>query len=353
LPAEERTSDAPCGYDLYAKMEDEEDQAELTRLFYVATTRAADYLLLSAGVPRLGSTKGPWTQLLAKRFDLQAGQVQGALPPGYETPAVRVTLTEPPQFAPDQAKSRRTDLQQIIVQVEELANSGPIELPQMAAAVPPDLSARRQYSFSRLSGGLRIAHPALETEDDPADAAADPMGLGTLVHAVLAKMEWGRQTDVAVEVTRHAEAQPGMSDAEVAAAVKMVGKLLQSERARQLAAARQVHTELEFLLAWKLPEVYLHGFIDCLYEDQDGNWRLLDYKTNNVSAASVPAAAAAYEMQMLVYALAAEQSLRCPLASVDLHFLRPGVDFSYQLDAAARRRLEMMVNQRLQEMSIM
>jgi hypothetical protein len=66
-----------------------------------------------------------------------------------------------------------------------------------------------------------------------------------------------------------------------------------------------------------------------------------------VSADSVPEAAAAYEMQMLVYALAAEASLGRRLASVNLHFLRPGVEFAFQLDAAARRRLEKIVNQRI------
>ena len=65
-----------------------------------------------------------------------------------------------------------------------------------------------------------------------------------------------------------------------------------------------MHAELEFLLAWP-PEssladgsgngenkqqpinlrgsLFIQGFIDCLYQDAAGDWRLLDYKTNLVS----------------------------------------------------------------------
>ena len=76
-----------------------------------------------------------------------------------------------------------------------------------------------------------------------------------------------------------------------------------------------VHREIEFLLAWPPDEPtqttadYLQGYIDCLYQDADGKWHLIDYKTNDVSAAACRDAAARYEMQMYVYALAAERAL--------------------------------------------
>ena len=46
--------EATTGYDLLMMAENEEDLAELSRLLYVATTRAADYLILSAGVEEPG-----------------------------------------------------------------------------------------------------------------------------------------------------------------------------------------------------------------------------------------------------------------------------------------------------------
>ena len=53
--------------------------------------------------------------------------------------------------------------------------------------------------------------------------------------------------------------------------------------------------------------------------------------------------AAEYELQMLVYALAAERILKCPPAELVLCFLRPGLEHRFAWDAAARRRVVELV----------
>jgi hypothetical protein len=70
----------------------------------------------------------------------------------------------------------------------------------------------------------------------------------------------------------------------------------------------------------------------------------LDDKTNRVARADVKAAAAGYEMQMLVYALAAEAALGQPPREMILYFLRPGVAHTLKLDPAARQRAVTLVN---------
>ena len=71
---------------------------------------------------------------------------------------------------------------------------------------------------------------------------------------------------------------------------------------------------------------YFRGYVDCLYQDDAGTWHIMDYKTNDVSAAQVPVVAGQYEMQLYVYALAAERVLGESPVELVLHFLRPGVD---------------------------
>jgi ATP-dependent exoDNAse (exonuclease V) beta subunit len=83
---------------------------------------------------------------------------------------------------------------------------------------------------------------------------------------------------------------------------------------------------------------YLHGFIDCLYQDMHGRWRLLDYKTNRARAGDVPQLVRRYELQMLVYSLACERALGAPLAECTLVLLDPGIEHSFAWDAAARER---------------
>ena len=64
-----RDEDATTGYDLLMAAENDEERKEISRLLYVATTRAADYLILSAGVDDPEKPTGPWMELLATRFD--------------------------------------------------------------------------------------------------------------------------------------------------------------------------------------------------------------------------------------------------------------------------------------------
>ena len=111
-----------------------------------------------------------------------------------------------------------------------------------------------------------------------------------------------------------------------------------------MAAAKQSFVEAEFLLAWP-PETNpaqctLGGYIDRLYQDEHGAWHVVDFKTNRVPAAGVAAIAANYELQMLVYALAAETILGSPPASVTLHFLRTGDEHRFAWDALVRGRAD-------------
>jgi ATP-dependent helicase/nuclease subunit A len=136
--------------------------------------------------------------------------------------------------------------------------------------------------------------------------------------------------------------------------IAMIERFLASPRAAEIATATDAHRELEFLLAWPpgaKPQAadaseqrYLQGFIDCLYRDAAGRWRLVDYKTNRVTAEGLAAAAAQYEMQMLVYALAAETILATPPAELALCFLRPGLEYHVAWGPAARQRAIEMVD---------
>ncbi len=141
----------------------------------------------------------------------------------------------------------------------------------------------------------------------------DPLGLGTLVHAVLAEIDLARPDELPALVQRHAlrhlaDAAGGLDEP-----IEMIGRFLASPRGAALAAAAEMHRELEFLLAWPTggdpAGQCLQGFIDCLYRDAAGGWHVIDYKTNRVAAGQLAAAAADYEMQMLVYGMAVERIL--------------------------------------------
>jgi ATP-dependent helicase/nuclease subunit A len=343
-----KTPSGASGYDLYAAVEKIEEHAELMRLLYVATTRAADYLILSSGVSELGSARGPWTDLLSRRFDLVSGELRVPLPPGYPRPRVKVTTSEPPLRDATTKGRRSRDLDRLADKAAALAEKGAGRTPPHTGPVAPDLLAQRQYSFSRLTGQLYDTSVTAETEEmPPGPAQLDPRGLGTLVHAALAEIHFKAPQDVGALVRRLAPRHlPKATAPDLDEPVEMIRRFLDSSRAGQIASADRAHQELEFLIVWPPSDAppqtsprYLQGFIDCLYRDPSGDWHVVDYKTNRVSRATLQAAAAPYEMQMHVYALAVERIFGREPKSLVLHFLRPGLEHHFPWDAAARKRV--------------
>ena len=345
---------ACCGLDLYHLVDREQEEQERTRLFYVACTRAADYLILSGGVFASAWPQGPWTKLLAERFDLTSGALACTLPAGYTAPEITVTMEKPATLARPRGNSRHRDLDKLVAKARDLAGSGDGRVPAAIGPVAVDTASRRQFSFSRLSGRLHAAprHGETHASDEDANLAPpkiDPRGLGTLVHAMLERIRFGEAGDARGLAAQLAPRHLGDDRAGEAAAVEMVSRFLETEEARRLADARQVHREMEFLLAWPPKAArehgrYLQGTIDCLYEDSEGRWHVLDYKTNRISADQVAAAATEYEMQMFVYALAAERVLGRAPEELTLYFLWPGVAHRFAWDEAARERARQQVN---------
>ncbi len=346
LPEADNGEATLSGYDLWRFVERSEDAAELNRLLYVATTRAADYLILSSGVPEVGSASGPWLQLLSRRFDLNDGRFLGILPAGATMPEVRVTSQEPPPAS----RWERTPRVDVEAMIDEALHS-----PGSSAAhrhgidtIVPSKKARRQYSFSRLYGTLHLPPQVVDDPDRLAERSVDPRGLGTLVHAVLAALDLRQPSNCQELVNRYAKRHLGEDPGQAAIAVQMIERFVASPRFAELAAAQEDHAEIEFLLRWPLPasaepETLIGGYLDRLYRDARGNWHVLDFKTNRVGESGVAPLAAAYEMQMLVYGLATEQILGVPPASLTLHFLRTGAEHAFDWDAAARERAVRLV----------
>ena len=405
-----RLADCTSGYNLFQQVELDEDMAELTRLLYVAATRAGDYLVLSSGLDDLDRPRGPWLELLRRQFDLRTGMPLHSFnpEPAATVPAVavgsglndpprvlaKVILDEPPLPKKLSAITKRVDLGKVIENARKLAAAGKGAVPEYMRPVAVDRHARRQYSVSRLNGTLRQQAPRQTelTDDMPAQTAAldtvgldtvgldtvglDALGLGTLVHAVLAELAGGKDDSPAtIEslVRRHAELHLPDAGDELAEPIRLIGGLTASPRWTLLREATCVHTELEFLLAWppdvgqisnlpkkedvgpiaNLPQprigdlrhnAFIQGFIDCLYQDPAGNWRLVDYKTNRISADTLPGTIEEYEMQMLLYALAVERVLDRPPVEIVLHFLRGNVEHPFPWNAAARRRAVELVD---------
>ncbi len=367
------------GWDMHQFAEQEQEREERKRLLYVACTRAADYLLLSSSIENLDKPSSDWMQLLGKRFGLADGDCLVELPAGYTPPEILVTTSEPKSTRKPAGPRGGADLRKMIEKTHHLAEAGKGNVPMEVAPIAIATQARRRFSISRLTG--KIESPPRHTDDveltpshnaeltsQQGDRDAQPTtdvarGLGNLVHGVLEWLDFRQPT---TDITGLCEflaprwfdiAKPQV----IAEATELVRGFLSSERAQQLAAAGSVHREVEFLLPWPptaqrqsfeqgAPSRSIHGYLDCLYQDESGNWHLLDYKTNHVESNhatpdGVRPLAGRYELQMFVYHLACQQALGAAPVECVLHFLRSGEEHSFHWDNAARDRVTEQIHQ--------
>ncbi len=364
-------------------------EEESTRLFYVATTRAADYLILSSSIKDPAEPSQAWTRLLAERFDLQSG-ICTAAAPGITPPQIRVTTVEPPEpekIALPRGKKWRdilADLPTVEVDAKQLA----AELGRMEP-VAANRFARRRFSISRLKSDLKALaettvkpgadqiDPAVpgagcvglagDWEELPNNSSADAAQLGILTHAVLAKLSLAHCKKLAPSLLRHwiedaSDRLNVLDPATREAARSMLDQFHQSPRCRELAAAKSIHTEVEFLLPRQTAApaelfatgssepLYFQGFLDLLYQNAAGEWWIVDYKTNMVpgDAAGYRKLVEEYRPQLSIYALAVEEALGGPPAGMVLHFLRTGQEEVFPWDAKARAEMETWLAQSLQ-----
>jgi ATP-dependent helicase/nuclease subunit A len=352
MPVDADEKPGCTGLDLYRHLENLEDLEERKRLFYVACTRAADYLILSSSIEDPAKPKRDWLQLVDESIDLTAGELRRPLPAGYGTPEVRVIAEKPRIDDEKVAAARGADLDRLVVKTRALAATQAGELPRGLDPIEADRRARRRFSFSQLTGMLQSSSEAVGEWLDQLSpetliasrTMSEAQEFGALVHAVMERVDFREPSGVR-EWCEFLAPQFVGGDRERAAtdAAEMIGRFLQSPRASELAAAKVVRPELEFVLPWPPgaggPEGrYFHGYIDCLYQDAAGAWRLLDYKTNRVTAGNVPEMANRYELQMLVYVMACEAALGQPLAECAIQWLHSGKEHSFCWDAAERRR---------------
>ena len=330
------------GRQIHAELEKDETLAEIQRLLYVATTRAADLLILSGTLlegPKGLKIEHPWLRLLNERFDLRTGQPRmapgsaaGSILAKYSRhlPEIHVHQTRPEVESPaESAQQRRLPLSQLRASVEQAV---PAPLPESMRSFVDRLSAHDRLSVSLLEqmveqrlgdlGRDDLEHLAglarVTVHEGPAAASSqrvpegDAIPLGHLVHKVL-ELTGTRPLETLDRVLVGWTPEP--SAAVVAVARECLARWPQSPLAAPLAELPANLREVDFLLPWPgsasaadAPGPLIAGQIDALWPTPDG-WVVIDYKTagslNLQTAATV--SLRKYGLQLGLYCLALEQ----------------------------------------------
>jgi len=380
--------DQPVSYRLARELEEQDLAEEDVRKLYVAATRHRDHLILVGADQRTregtlresGSHLARLDEVLGITRALKAGRETLEYDGGFEARVVRI--------APSRPAGRRgprplgTRLAERAPNAADLAEAlgkeaGPLDLPgvgpvpiEVAPAVP--LAATALADFEHCPMLFRWRHellvPEPRSEAPPAGGAppaVDPATLGTFFHRCLELVDFspgradlaGQARAIVPRVLAEMEldAPPAGLTEELAEMLRKLGRDPLSER---LSAARRRLREVALL--YRLPEAAgaageVSGKIDLLYEDAEGRWHVVDYKSDRVDAEHAPAHAARYELQMMIYVAAAARHPGLGptgggrVVDATVYFLRAGCSCRFAPDEAAlgrfHRRLAALVEE--------
>ena len=296
------------------------ESREERRLFYVAMTRARERLILS-GAAKLDA----WPAL---ENGGGGGPIAWIGPAVEPLDGVAVTFVRPEDLVPVPAAPAPV----------APPTPAPAPAPLEITSAPPAATAPpvRALSYSSLAEYERCGYrfyaervlrlpplPARAGEASAGDApAGHPAGAlsaldrGTLVHALLERLDFRRPARPSEAMIAEAARRSGLPAAPAGDAAAQVAELVErfadGEMCRRLARATAVRREarFRFLLgddrAAATAGVLIGGVFDVIAREPGGRTLVVDYKTDRLDGADPQALAdRAYGTQRLVYALAA------------------------------------------------
>jgi ATP-dependent helicase/nuclease subunit A len=279
-----------------------EERAEHRRLFYVACTRAGDYLYLSGDEPaaRLSRPRESWLAWALPVLEgWPSGEVDVRLPVAVDLAAIARSAPALPEL-PDAAAE---------VDYESPLVARPPVIPVRTSTPVTALLVQRDLPLFGHGDGLAsfrgvLAHRALQLQ----------YGGGSLPPLV----------DLAAVATERPVSRAGLE--RIAGDVEGYLARFAATPLGLALAAGEVEARFEVPFAWDWDGVPVHGVIDLLYRDGAGAWHVVDFKTDALDGRTAGEAVEPYLAQLGLYGLAVERAVgarptlaACFLRTGDLH----------------------------------
>ncbi|MDP7021517.1 MAG: UvrD-helicase domain-containing protein [Candidatus Krumholzibacteria bacterium] len=282
---------------------------EMLRLFYVALTRAKDYLLMSGiaatpdlrvdfPLPVLNPTKSFLDMLMSRLPGIEQKLYRLNIVGQDEIPS----LGEGVKAGPEKEKEapRKTHWPHLL----------PPELPPSRVEMPVTgltllRSCPLRWLLERRLGLRGLSEALFESYEERSErSAASGASFGSLLHGILENWDYRLPAEEAFE-----KATPGDLEGELREEARRILSSLEESKPMDfgvgpLSAAR-LRREESFLL--DLGELVLTGQTDLVAEGE-GRRVLIDWKSDRVEGEALKERASHYELQMQLYALALAES---------------------------------------------
>jgi ATP-dependent helicase/nuclease subunit A len=269
------------GWTMYQTAERAEDEAESIRLFYVATTRARDALILSAGGGPASRPASPAMRLLDERFDRQTGTCRARLPESWPSPSVRVTTERPAGPPAPRARPRRPALRAIAKIIRSPGGTGGSPTSELGLGTTGGRAASATRPVSPTPDTTSPPRPRPRWIDLDAARGLSPRAaaLDRLIRAVLSDPTATRPGSLGDAARRAARRQSPVAQADlVEEAVRRLEPWLLGSFGERLARAKTLERGFAWTAAWP-PDApgatVVAGWADLLARDAQGVWSVV------------------------------------------------------------------------------
>ena len=292
---------ATPGFEEMVDLDNRMTAAEHIRLMYVATTRARDHLVLSMRRPARGqkTTAAAIAEYMENQDDLWQPIELNELPASLRT------------------QSSDSDNQPYVID-ESLHSTEHVA--QWAADRKRAIDEFSRPQFVAATGLSRAFKDEEEEQDNPEPWRRGRAGtsVGRAVHAVLQSIDLA--TGAGVEHRSRAQAvAEGVPDREEEIA-RLAEVAVRSDIVRRAVASKRIWREVP--VAAPVGDGSLHGFIDLLFEEENG-LVVVDYKTDAVTVEQLPEVIDRYRLQGGAYAHAISQITGKPVKEMVFLYLQP------------------------------
>ncbi len=263
----------PPGWEAMAEREKAFDEAEKTRLLYVAATRAREMLVVSTWRQGKGAAKGVWAPFDAR---LTAELAEG--------PALELPGAVPPDFAAALAEFRA------------------------ARAARLASCAKPTYAVASVTS---LTHATASSEKPAWESTGRGLTWGRVLHAVLEAAMRDEAAPLPL-VAANALAEEERPAEELSEVLRVAEAVRSSELWTRARRAKRRLVEVPFALRVSPDEIrlagaagdtldsLLQGAIDLVFEEDDG-WVLVDYKSDAVTPENREGLVRYYEPQVAMY----------------------------------------------------